>query len=329
MRWLQRVTFCVLAAIAMLLATSCTRREPRRMLRIAATPWIGNTPLMVARERKLFSPTEARIVELSTDFDVWRAILEGRADMVTGTLIDVLRTIDHGADLKIVMAIDFSVGADGIIARDGIPDMRALAGRKVAVEKATLTHFVLIRALERAGMREADVTLENFATDEALVALDDGRVDAAALWEPLLSHAKKPGRTVLFTSAETPGEIIDVLAVRGEILRDRTDAVDDIVRGFHEAVDGFRANPADCAETAARLMSLSVPDATEALGRIESVDLARNRRFFDSTAPHNVWDAYAISARFMEDHGMLRKPARPPTEVLDAGPLGRVAGGRK
>jgi len=265
---MRRWTYLALVVTALaLLATACKRHEPPRILRITATPWIGNVPLQAARERNLYGKTEARIVELSTDFDVWRSILERRADMVTGTLIDVLRTIDHGADLKIVMALDFSAGADGIIARDTISGMRALGGHTVAVEKATLTHFVLIRALERAGLRESDVKLENFATDEALAAMDEGRVDAAVLWEPMLSHAKKQGRAVIFTSAEVPGEIIDVLAVRAEILKEKPEAVEDILRGFHHAMQIFAKDKQDAIATAARLMSLSEEEAAAALGR--------------------------------------------------------------
>lgn len=315
-----------LAVLVTLGAGGCRRRASLRPILITATPWLGNTPLMAARERGLFGETDVRIVELSTDFDGWRALHEKRAAMTTGTLFDSMRAIDQGLDLKVVMALDYSKGADGIVAREGIEDMRALRGKKVAVEQATLTHFVLIRALEKAGVREEDVVLANMAADEALKALDDGRVDAAALWEPMLTQAQKPGRRMLFTSAELPGEIMDVVSVRGEVLRERPDDVDAVLRGSLAALSAFEANRKDEVDTVARLMGMTANDAERSLSQIELVNLAQNEALFDRSAKENMWTACALSARFMESHGMLKNKARAPDEVVEGGPLQRVLG---
>jgi len=317
---------CVLfAAFVAIVGIGCGKDVPPRAILITATPWIGNTPLIAAAERGLFGDTDVRIVELSTDFDAWRAIHEKRADMSTGTLIDMMRAIDHGVEQKIVLALDYSRGADGIIAAEGIEDVHGLRGKKIAVEQATLTHFLLIRALEKAGMREEDVVLQNLATDEAIVALDDGRVDAAVLWEPMLTRAKKPGRHVVFTSADAPGEIMDALAVRTEVLRDRPNDVKNVIRGFLKSVSVFATDKQTTNATVARLMMMSVPDAEASLGQIEMLNQAQNKALFDRSSPNNIWNAYALSARFMESHGMLRNKPRAADEVLDGTLLEQVS----
>jgi NitT/TauT family transport system substrate-binding protein len=323
MRSVSRVAAWLAAAVLALACVACRSRDQEPLL-VTATPWVGNTPLMAARERQLFGKTEVRIVELSTDFDVWRAVREGRADVVSGTLFDILRFIDHGADLAIVMVIDSSNGADGIVARDGITRIQDLVGRRVAVEKSTLTHFVLLRALERAGMREDEISLENLATDEALAAMEQGRVDAAALWEPMLTQAAKPGRRVLFTSAEIPGEIIDVLAVRKAVLQERPDAVAELLRGHSRGAASFSADPNDAAETASRLLGLDIAEARGALERVEILGLAQNTRIFDESSPESAFQAYALAERFMREHGMLRHAARPASDILDGRPIARA-----
>lgn len=323
MRSVLRAALLLVAAVLTIACMSCRSRDPAPLL-ITSTPWVGNTPLMAARERRLFGETDVRLVELSTDFDVWRALREGRASATTGTLFDVLRFVDHGVHLKVVMALDASRGADGIIAREGIHRMQDLVGRTVAVEKSTLTHFVLLRALERAGVREDEVALENLATDEALAALDEGRVDAAALWEPLLTQATKPGRRVLFTSAEIPGEIVDVLAVRDEVLKARPSEVVEMLVAQDHVAASFAADPNDAAETASRLLGLEIPEARAALERVEIFGLDENTRRFEASTPQSLWKAYALAERFMRGHGMLRHAARPASDIFDGGPIARA-----
>ncbi|UQA62830.1 ABC transporter substrate-binding protein [Polyangium aurulentum] len=322
-----RALLPLFAALLVPLASGC-ERGPRYTppVNVVTTPWLGNAPLFMARERGLFGPTEVRIVELSTDFDAWRAIIERRAELATGTLFDVMHGIDRGADIRIVMALDFSNGADGVVAREGIPDLASLRGKRIGVEKSTLTHFVLLRALERVGLTEADVQLEHLTLEESKLALEEGRIDAASLWEPYLSQAAAPPRRKLFTSAEIPGEIIDVLVARKDVLEERPDEVARIIRGFHAATLSLDQDPEKTAEVAAGFLGTRSEELRLALVNIDLLDLGQNEKLFDATAAEgSIWKAYARSAAFMEAHRMLRQRARGGDEVIDREPLRRAA----
>lgn len=325
MRWFSRVAGCV--AVALVCGVGCRGKTWRPPIRMTAAPWFGNSALFSAAETKRFAPLDVRVITLSTDFDAWRATVEKRADLFAGTVFDMTRALDQGADLRIVMALDFSSGADGIIAREGIKDLQGLKGKKVAVERCTTTHFVLLRALERVGMREDDVLLENIATDDALRALDNGLVDAAALWDPFLSRAQKPGRQILFTSAEIPGEVIDVLGVRADLLQDRRDDIDIIVRGVHAEVDRFAADRNYTIQTISLLNELTTDVAERSLGSVHFVTAAENVALFDRANPGaSIWRTYEKASEFLIKHDMLRHPVRPAADVIDAGSLARVVG---
>lgn len=164
-------------------------RRPKPPFRLVVTPWVGNAPFYVAKERRFFGEIDLRIASFGTDFDAWRALSDDRADFTTGTMIDILRGCDVGVDLQVPAVTDFSSGADGIVAAPGIQAVADLAGRRVGVEVGTLTHFVLIRALEHAGLTEDRVTVSNMSMDEAMVQLDAGKIDAAPFWEPYLGKA--------------------------------------------------------------------------------------------------------------------------------------------
>lgn len=314
MRYRLALAVCLVVGLS---AVACRGKTWRPPLKALMAPWVGNSALYAAQTHKRFAPLDVRVIALSTDFDAWRALIERRADMFAGTVFDAVRAVDGGADLRIVTALDFSNGADGIIAREGISDLASLKGKKVAVERCTTTHFVLLRALDRVGIHEEDIILENYATDAALKALDEGRVDAAALWEPYLSKAKKPGRRILFTSAEIPGEVIDVLGVRADLARDRPEDIKNIVRGIHIEAELFRTDRDYGVKTLMAENQIAKDVAEESLRMVHFITAEENRALFErANSGATLWKAYELAADFLKKHKMLRHPIRPAKDVL-------------
>jgi ABC-type nitrate/sulfonate/bicarbonate transport system substrate-binding protein len=74
-----------------------------------------------------------------------------------------------------------------------------------------LTHRTI--GLKGAGMSEQDVTLVNAKTNETPQVLASGQVDAIGAWQPVSGSAMKalPGSRPIYTSAQAPGLIYDVL----------------------------------------------------------------------------------------------------------------------
>lgn len=69
-------------------------------------------------------------------------------------------------------------------------------------------------------MTEADVTVVNLPTDKLPLALKFKKVDAVVAWQPSAGEAlnNSPGSKAIFTSADVPGLIYDVLFVSDESL---------------------------------------------------------------------------------------------------------------
>jgi hypothetical protein len=89
----------------------------------------------------------------------------------------------------------------------------------------------------QAGLQETDVEVANMGVEEGAKALAEGKVDAAALWEPLLSKQENSdGATKLFTSAEIPGQVLDILVVQKDIAEQRPDDVANLIRGWEQAL---------------------------------------------------------------------------------------------
>jgi NitT/TauT family transport system substrate-binding protein len=143
------------------------------------------------------------------------AFAAGKIDGDFVTNGDALVTGASGARNVTILVTDYSNGNDMIIARPGIKSMQELKGRKIGVEVGLVDHLLLLDGLKKAGMTQNDVTLVNSKTNETPQVLASGQVDAIAAWQPNSGMAMKalPGSRSIYTSAQAPGLIYDVLIV--------------------------------------------------------------------------------------------------------------------
>ena len=66
-----------------------------------------------------------------------------------------------------------------------------LKGRKVALNKGSNVHYLLVRALEKAGLKYSDVQPVFLPPADARAAFEKGSVDAWAIWDPFLAAVEK------------------------------------------------------------------------------------------------------------------------------------------
>ena len=62
-----------------------------------------------------------------------------------------------------------------------------LKGRKVALNKGSNVHYLLVKALEKAGLRYTDVQAVFLPPADARAAFERGSVDAWVIWDPFLA----------------------------------------------------------------------------------------------------------------------------------------------
>ncbi|MBR1218242.1 sulfonate ABC transporter substrate-binding protein [Bradyrhizobium sp. U87765 SZCCT0131] len=65
-----------------------------------------------------------------------------------------------------------------------------LKGKRVALNKGSNVHFLLVKALEKAGVNYADITPVFLAPADARAAFERGSVDAWAIWDPYQAAAE-------------------------------------------------------------------------------------------------------------------------------------------
>ncbi|MGA4553754.1 sulfonate ABC transporter substrate-binding protein [Methylorubrum aminovorans] len=68
-----------------------------------------------------------------------------------------------------------------------------LRGKKVALNKGSNVHYLLVRAIEAAGLTLADITPIYLAPADARAAFERGAVDAWVIWDPYFAAAEAGG----------------------------------------------------------------------------------------------------------------------------------------
>jgi len=98
-----------------------------------------------------------------------------------------------GADLVYVGNEPPAPAAEAILVPKNSPikSVAELKGKKVALNKGSNVHYLLVKLLEQAGVQYRDVDTVFLTPADARAAFERGSVDAWAIWEPFLAAAER------------------------------------------------------------------------------------------------------------------------------------------
>src|SRR5215831_12659937 len=148
----------------------------------------------------------------------------GKFDGVTVTNMDAL-TIPAagGVDTTAIIVGDFSNGNDGIVLKKG-KGLADIKGRKINIVELSVSHYLLARGLSTVKLRERDIKIVNTSDADIVGAFKSPDSTAVVTWNPQLMEVKaEPGTALVFDSSKIPGEIIDLLVLNSETLKDNPD----------------------------------------------------------------------------------------------------------
>lgn len=237
-------SFLVFTAI---LAWSNIHAEP---LKIAYSDWPGWVAWDIATQKNWFKDEGLDVQFMWYDYaPSMDAFSTGKVDCVGMTNGDALVTGSGGKPSVAIIITDFSSGNDMIVGKPGINSVNDLKGKKIGVELGLVDHLLLLNALESNGMKETDATLVNTPTNETPQVLAAGAVDAICAWQPNSGQALKTvqGSKPIYTSAQAPGLIYDLMCVSRESLEKRRGDWLKFVKVWYRIVD-YLNDPANLDE---------------------------------------------------------------------------------
>lgn len=222
--------------VSLLMTAAAHAAEP---LKIGYSDWPGWVAWEIAIEKDMF---KAEGIDVQFEWFDYVASMDayaaGQLDAVAMTNGDALVTGATGAQSVMILINDYSNGNDMVVAQPGIKSIKDLKGKKIGVEVGFVDHLLLLNALGKNGMSEKDVELVNVPTNETPQVLASGQVSAVGAWQPSSGQALKlvPGSTRIYSSADEPGLIYDVLAVTPASLAARRDDWMKVLKVWYKAV---------------------------------------------------------------------------------------------
>ena len=96
-----------------------------------------------------------QLVDADTDYLASvKDLAKGRFDVNDLVLFDLLDSVARGADLVGVINVDYSSGADKLIARPGIEQLADLKGKRIALPQKSYLSYILEVAIARRAEDE-------------------------------------------------------------------------------------------------------------------------------------------------------------------------------
>jgi NitT/TauT family transport system substrate-binding protein len=302
-----------------LLVSACAAREHEQPLRLGTQLWPGTEPLFLARELGYLDEGSVRLVEYSSLSEANRDFRNGMIDAANVTLDMALLLQQQGYEPRVVLVVDASNGADAILARPGVRRLQELRGKRIAVEDLAVSTYLLSRALEQAGLQPSDVRIIRLPADQHFRAYASGQVDAAVSYQPFAEQLLSAGAHELFNSSQIPGEIIDVVVVRAEVLDRHPEQVRHLLQGWFQALGYLETHPEDAAARMSPRLDTSPTGFTALLKGLRLY--SREENLFLLRAPDSPLVAMALELRrFLVEEGLMHETVGP-ERMLDARPL--------
>src|SRR5580658_1989488 len=127
-----------------------------------------------------------------------------------------------GIDTTALITGDYSNGNDAVLARRGLT-LQQLPGKKLLLVEKTVSEYLYERAMTINGLESQIKKVKLINTSDADIAgafISDTSQDAVVTWKPMVSQiAKTKDVKILFNSSQIPGEIVDLMVVRTDILK--------------------------------------------------------------------------------------------------------------
>lgn len=299
--------------------TACERAPARsgataQPLRVAMDLWAGYFPALLAESLGLFR-RDGLLVELRLPGNTAAMaadLLAGRHDLACLSLGDLVNLTRGSDELQVILQSDESAGGDQLLRRPGAP-----AAGQALVLGTQLGGFgeLLLRAyLERQGVGAGEVRWVSVDAADVPAALARGDIDVGHTWDPYARAARQAGARVVFTSADVPGLIPDVVAGLRRTIDRRSAELRRFCAAWFEAAAWWQAHPAEGAQQLARRLERDPAWVNDAAAGVRLLTVADNRRALggDGGPPALAATLQRYSAYFVRQ-GTLARPLQPAT----------------
>ena len=173
-------------------------------------------------------------------------------------------------------------------AGSGITSVADLKGKSVAATKGTDPYFFLLQALEEAGLKPGDVTVQNLQHADGRTALENGSVQAWSGLDPIMAGAEQKGAKLFYRNLDF--NTYGFLNATESFLKDKPELAQAVVNAYEKARAWAAANPDQTARILADVAGLDLAVAKTVVLERSNLDVdpapgAAQRKVLEKIGP--------------------------------------------
>jgi len=134
--------------------------------------------------------------------DVIKAMASGDVHIGEAGSSPITAAASQGQDIVLFWILEDIAAAEALIARNGsgISSAKDFKGKKVATPFVSTAHYQLLALLKKEGVDAKGVNILNMRPPEIAAAWERGDIDAAFIWDPVLSKIQGNGKVIATSS---------------------------------------------------------------------------------------------------------------------------------
>jgi NitT/TauT family transport system substrate-binding protein len=233
-----------------------------------------------------------------------------------------------GITTTVVIMGDFSNGNDAILTRGGL-GIKGLKGEELYLVELSVSHYLLARALEMSNMKESDVTLVNTSDSDIAPAFIANKSQKAVItWNPLVMQIlQEPGIGKIYDSSQIPGEILDMMVARAEVLNKNPELGKALAGAWYEVMGIMSQRGATADESMSIMAESAGCSLTEYKMQLKTTAMFyKPQQAVDYTRSDEIKQKMNYVRNFCFAHGLLGENARSVDEVGIKYPDGTIQG---
>jgi taurine transport system substrate-binding protein len=180
--------------------------------------------------------------------DVIKAMASGDVQIGEAGSSPIVAAASQGQDIRLFWILDDIAEAEALIVRNGsgINSVKDLKGKKVATPFVSTAHYQLMAIMKVDGVDANSVNVMNLRPPEIAAAWERGDIDAAFIWDPVLTKIKGNGKMI--ESSKTIGAkgfpTFDGLIVNAKWAAENEAFMVQLVKILAKADENYRVNKA-------------------------------------------------------------------------------------
>ena len=278
-------------------------------IKIGMTVWVPNFLAFIAQEKGIFKKNNVDVnLTLIQDYNnAINTYSNGEVDGIFTVYSDAIVQDSTGINTKVVYNVDSSFKADAIVGKG--KTLLDIKGKNISVEGInSFSHLFVLQSLQHIGLTEGDVQFVDVPAQNVSTALQKGNIFAGHIYEPFVSDAVKKGFKILSTGADVPGIITNVLAFHSDIIQQRPQDIQNIVKSMIEAKADYDKNKEQDISIMASKSGLSKDQIIEGINNVKLLDLNYNIQNSMNRTSTNTTSLYVSGkdiAKFYAERGVI------------------------